>query len=301
MYLLMCGAEMSDYEHNSPELGRIHKRNNDKKFFCHFTGFLEGIAASGYVELGEIEPLIAECEEFVRRASDGDAYDIIQDFEADLLEHKMIMDAVAFRINEIDTDCAKSLTNRFLGFCRGVACDGKITLREANEILNFIDRKPELRQTIGVRQIEVCCRDAVADDILTELESEEICNAIGWLVGDCYGDTGIAQTVGVANFSEFRVQEISEEFTEKIVVLTGNFKVSPRRHFEEMLMELGAIVSRSVTKKTDYLIVGGEASRDWIELNRGTKILTAQKMRLNSELPRFVSEGQILRLMKLRA
>lgn len=68
---------MQDFEHGGPELARINRRNNDKKFFCHFTGFLEGISASGYLETGEVAPLLAECEEFVRRVRDGDALDII--------------------------------------------------------------------------------------------------------------------------------------------------------------------------------------------------------------------------------
>ncbi len=183
---------MAQYSHGGPELGRIHRRNNDKKFFAHFTGFLQGIAASGYIEVGEVEPLIAECEEFVRRVSDVDAYDIVQDFDADLLEHENITDVVEVRMQELEANCEKSLLNRFLGFCRGVVCDGKITLPEATAISSFIEEYPFLLDTIGVKQISVSTLDAIEDGIISEEESDEICEVIGHVVGDCYGDTGIA-------------------------------------------------------------------------------------------------------------
>ncbi|MCR8724004.1 BRCT domain-containing protein [Frigidibacter sp. ROC022] len=289
---------MAELEHNGVELSRIHRRNNEKKFFCHFTGFLEGIAASGYVEKGEVAPLIAECEEFVLRASDGDAYDIIEDFQSDLLEHATIADAARLRLSEIDPTCTKSSLNRFLGFCRGIVCDGRITLHEAQGLISYIERNPSIRDVVGVRQIFVTCADAIADGIIDDTESNEICDAIGHVVGDSYGDTGLAQTGGVANFEEYKISDINSDLENKRVVLTGSFSVSPRRIMEERISGFGAIVERAVTRKTDYLFIGGNASRDWIELNRGTKMIKSLKLRQTSNRPLFVSEHQFLRLSK---
>jgi hypothetical protein len=288
---------MAEYGHGSSELGRIHRRNNDIKLFCHFTGFLEGILSSGYLENGEIEPLLAECENFLIKVADGDANDIIQDFEADLAEHQSIADVVIIRASEIDPNCPKSSLNRFLGLCRGIACDARITLDEAQELLRRTEADPQLLDAVGVRQIQNCCVDAVEDGFISELEENEICEAIGSIVGDCYGDTGLAQTEGVANFEEFRLTDIAVDLCEMRIVLTGNFKTRPRIEFQKELEALGATVSKSVSKKTDFIIIGGEASRDWIEMNRGTKLRKAQELRSEAGKPAFVSEGQILRLM----
>ena len=286
---------MSEMEVGGPELERIHGRNNDKKYFCHFTGFLEGIAASGFVEVGEVTPLLDECKEFVRVASDNDAEDIIQDFEADLLEHEGIENIVEIRVSEIDATCEKSRLNRFLGYCRGIACDGVITLSEAKGILDFIDRNPDLSSVVGVKQIYVSCLDAVEDGIIDGNESVEICDAIERIVGDNYVDTGVAQTEGVANYDEHRFEDFEREIYEAVVVLTGCFKANPRKILEDEIVARGAIVKRAVSGKVDFLIVGGKASRDWLELNRGTKIRKAQNLRLRSDKPKFVSEYQFLR------
>jgi NAD-dependent DNA ligase len=272
---------MSELEHEGQELARIHKRNNDKKYFCHFTGFLEGIAASGYVEIGEVESLIAESAEFVRITSDGDANDIIEDFHADMLEFAMISSAVDIRLEEIDTTCEKSRLNRFLGFCRGVVCDGIITLKEAQGIVDFLENSPELVLVSGVRQIYITCIDVIEDGVVTPEESGEICEVIGYIVGDCYSDTGLAQTTGVANLHEATLENLDSDLDGMVIVLTGNFKTRPRSLLEDRLAEFGASISRNVSGRTDYVIVGGDASRDWIELNRGTKIRMAQKLRLN--------------------
>lgn len=289
---------MTNLSVEGPELGRIHKANNDKKFFCHFTGFLEGIACSGYLEPGEIEPLLAECVEFITRVSDGDAHDIIEDFKADLMSHQLIKDLASWRAEEIDQSCEKSSLNRFLGFCRGIVCDGLITEREANAMIRWLSDSPSLINTVGVSQIQTVCIDALEDGIISSHESEEICEAIGQVVGDCYGDTGLSQMSGVANFDEHRLTDLTSELEGANIVLTGKFKRSPRREFEDELCALGALIGRSVSGRTDYLIIGGEASRDWIEMNRGTKIRKAQDLRLSNNRPLFISESQLLRLMR---
>jgi NAD-dependent DNA ligase len=234
----------------------------------------------------------------VKRVSDGDANDIVQDFDAEILEYDTIVSCAENRVQDIDPDCEKSAVNRFLGFCRGVVCDGKIGAREASTIIQRISDQPKLREIIGVQQILVTCLDALADGIVSPEESLEICSAISEVVGDSYGDTGIAGSFGVATFSESRLDNLEEDFIGKVVVLTGSFRTSPRTLLEMRLMELGAEVAKQVSGNTDYLIIGGEASRDWIEMNRGTKMRKAQQLRVHSSQPAFVSESQLLRFLR---
>jgi len=288
---------LARFEHNSGLLGKVHGEWNATKVFCHFTGFLEGIVASGYLETKEVEPLIVESIEFLERFDDFDALDVLEDFKADVLQYEMIVDAVDVRSKDIDTSCEKSSLNRFLGFCRGVVCDGIVTTEEAREILKKIDDDQSLLEVVGVKQIQLECVDAVQDGIVDSNESILICEAIGSIVGDSYGDTGIPQTAGTANFKEFRFDDVFSELDGSVVVFTGNFQEKPRSKFESRLEDLGANLAKNVSRKTDFLVIGGEASRDWIEMHRGTKMRRAQEILVNSDRPRFVSEAQILRLI----
>ena len=250
---------MTDFEHDGEQLRKVHRDANAAKVFCHFTGFLEGIVSSGYLETSEIEPLVVESIEFFEKFADVDANDVIQDFQAEVLEHEMIADAVKERTSTIDPECEKSALNRFLGFCRGIVCDGVVMKKEADGILKQIEARPQLLKTIGVKQIQLVCLDAVEDGIVDAEESREICEAIGMIVGDAYGDTGIAQTFGVANFNEFKLEDISADFEGRVLVLTGNFKEKPRSGFENRLRELGATVVNHVSGKTDFLVIGGRS------------------------------------------
>lgn len=289
---------MNSFEHDSPALGRIHNKSNASKLACHFTGFLEGVAASGMLEVGEIEPLLDECRTFVAKVVDGDAEDLIADFDADLMDHDSIVQVAEMRLRDMDPDCQKSAVNRFLGYCRGIACDNRITSGEAQGIIEQVGARDELLAVPGVREIYLTCVDAVQDEIVTSEESEEICEAIARVVGDSYADTGLSQVFGVANFDEHKIGRFPADLNGQRIVFTGNFQTSPRRLLEEALADFGVIIGKSVTGKTDYLIVGGECSRDWIELNRGLKLRKALELRQTNSSPRFISEAQLIRLMK---
>jgi len=58
-------------------------------------------------------------------------------------------------------------------------------------------------------------------------------------------------------------------FLGKTVVLTGSLTMFTRKEAEEKLLALGAKVSSSVSKKTDYVVYGEEA---------GSKLTKAQEL-----------------------
>ena len=68
-------------------------------------------------------------------------------------------------------------------------------------------------------------------------------------------------------------------FKAKVVVLTGSMSQS-RGVIKEMLESLGAKVSGSVSKKTDFLIYGEDAGSKYDKAeNLGVKTLTEDEMR----------------------
>jgi len=76
-----------------------------------------------------------------------------------------------------------------------------------------------------------------------------------------------------------REEAVDNIFKEKTVVLTGSMSQS-RGLIKEMLEELGAKVSGSVSKKTDFLIYGEDAgSKHDKAVNLGVTCLTEQEMR----------------------
>lgn len=64
----------------------------------------------------------------------------------------------------------------------------------------------------------------------------------------------------------------------KTVCLSGNFVNGSKAEIEKLLISMGGIPVKSVTKKTDVLIVGGEGSSQWAYGNYGSKVKKALQM-----------------------
>jgi NAD-dependent DNA ligase len=287
---------MANFDVGGAALGRLHRKANDKKFFCYFTGFIQGIVASGGIEAEEVKPLLDQCIEFVRNVGDEDAFEIIEDFNAELLEADSLFDAAEYRMRDIDPDCERSALNRFLGFCAGIACDDRITLAEAEKAIAFVQEQPSVLEDVGARAVIYCCADAVEDGEISPEESAEICYSISRIVGDCYTDTGMSALGSVPVFEESKIDEILEGTS---FVLTGAFTVSPRRILEDAILERGGLVAKSPSGKTDYVVVASEASRDWVQTHKGTKIIKAIQLREKSGQPNFLSEMRLLKILDL--
>lgn len=279
-------------------LSYVHWKSNQAKAHSYLTGFFEGILASGHIEQKEVEPLLAQCKAFFVEHDDADAYDILQDFEADLLEADTIELVVSVRAGQIDPSCQKSSKNRFLGFCAGVACDGLIAERELKNLISIIESNPDFHSDGAIRALHREALDALADGMVTPDESESLCNAISRLVGDSYADTGLVSHGSVPVFDSVRVDCDDPSFFEgAIIVLTGSFSVFPRRKLEDALREHGAEIAKSVTKKTTYVVVASEASRDWVEAHKGTKLIKAMELAEKLGAPELLSEGDVLRFV----
>ena len=71
---------------------------------------------------------------------------------------------------------------------------------------------------------------------------------------------------------------ISSPFEGKTVVVTGTLKNYSRGEIKSKLEILGAKVSGSVSKKTDYVVAGEEAGSKLIKANElGVKVLTEEE------------------------
>jgi DNA ligase (NAD+) len=78
---------------------------------------------------------------------------------------------------------------------------------------------------------------------------------------------------------EEKVEAVDNPFKDKTVVLTGSMSVS-RGIVKEMLEKLGAKVSGSVSKKTDFVVYGDAAGSKLTKAESlGVKTLTEDEMR----------------------
>lgn len=85
----------------------------------------------------------------------------------------------------------------------------------------------------------------------------------------------------------------SFDISEKTFCLTGEFLKGSRSEVQKLLEQQGGIAAKSVTKKTDYVIVGSQGSDAWSAGNYGSKIKKALELQEKGVLIKIVKESEI--------
>ncbi|WP_281983483.1 BRCT domain-containing protein [Thalassorhabdomicrobium marinisediminis] len=283
-------------EYESQALNKIHRRAITSKNDCFFVGYIEGIVANDRVDQTELEPLLAECDALCRQVQDDDALEIIHEATAG---HIMQLDEllgllrqiIEVRLKSIDDTCPRSAANRLLGYCAGVNCDSIITTREAKKLLDRVSREHDLSGDPRISALQHRLTDALEDGVIDDGESGEISKLITVLVGDSFSDTGIPSSEAVPVVHD--LDQIDESSVlGRTIVLTGAFRYGTRREIEDKLTSYGAEMKKTVTVKTDIVIIGSEGSPYFTYKTHGGKLAKAFQLRADGTLPRIYVEGQ---------
>lgn len=141
-------------------------------------------------------------------------------------------------------------------YALGISNVGKKTSTDLVKRFKTLDnlRKATFEELLSVEEVG----DIVANSIVEFFKDDKIIASIEELL-----------TLGVTpHFEEEVIQE--NIFNDKTVVVTGSLETYSRNEIKEKLESLGAKVSGSVSKKTDYVIVGKDPGSKYekaVELN----------------------------------
>ena len=170
----------------------------------------------------------------------------------------------------------------------------KVKEKKANNILRSIEKSKECNlynfiYALGIKNVGLkTSKDIVKEyktlDRIMSVTREELDKIYG--IGDVILDDifkflnneGVREEIrriielGVKFKYEEEVEVQDNLFNGKIVVVTGTIKNLSRKDIKELLEKLGARISESVSKKTDYVIFGE---------NAGSKLSKAKSLNLN--------------------
>lgn len=175
----------------------------------------------------------------------------------------------------IDFNAARRLdrdVHEMLGLCRGVLADGVVTEGEAVFLRDWIAARPHVTENFAGRELARRLAQIFADGRVDDDEREDLAELLRQLGQDQYGET-LATTLP---FDEPAPELV---FTGHTYVFTGKFAFGPRKVCERAVMDLGALVAPSITKRTDVVVIGTFCSRDWAHTSFGRKIEKAVEYR----------------------
>lgn len=136
--------------------------------------------------------------------------------------------------------------------------DGSISFDEASCILEFIQAHKELDNDDSINEIQKVITRIISDGDIDPSES------------DCLLEYFSLYVSPTERFGE---RELS--FSGKTFCLSGVFEHGPKEEIEQYILSRGGTCIKSVTKKCNYVVVGGCGSEAWSMGNYGTKVKKA--------------------------
>ncbi len=193
------------------------------------------------------------------------------------LEKKMFAGRpVVFNIqNSADT----MAINELRSFMSYINSDGKVGDMEFLVLKEWVSANESLKGTYPYDDIVRIISDILEDGIIEKKELEYFSNMINeWLDPVKYSKHDMILTL-----------------QGKHVVITGDFSYGSEQDVFNYLIAKGAIIDKSVTKKSEYLVVGAKGSAAWSSGNYGNKVKKAMEYKSRGQNIQIVREADFMK------
>lgn len=155
-----------------------------------------------------------------------------------------------------------------VGIAQGLLCDGHLNDDEIRFLRRWLDQNGAIATAWPGDAIFARVKDIMADGFIAEDERLYLTEMLQRLIG------GFADELAEAT----HVTELALDRTVTVLIpdatfcLTGDFVFASRSHCESAIQRRGGLTSKGVTKKVNYVVVGGLGSQEWKHGSFGTKI-----------------------------
>ncbi|MTD34075.1 BRCT domain-containing protein [Paludibacterium denitrificans] len=194
-------------------------------------------------------------------------------------------------------DRIKRDTAEFVGICKGLIADGVIVQDEVEFICNWMRAHPHLLDTWPMSVLIDRLGEILADGVVDQDEELDLLKLIGSITGG--NPVGNVQSLSTDLPLTHPAPDIS--FNGTTFCVTGTFEFGSRSKVSEAIIQRGGIISPSVKRDTNVLVIGAIGSRDWKQSTFGTKIekaISYQQKGINilivseSHFTNFLAMGQ---------
>jgi len=159
--------------------------------------------------------------------------------------------------------------DELIGICRGISADHQIVTEEGKFLLKWMQDHREYANQYPFDILYIRLSEMLEDDILDPDEQKELLETIKDFTGESKTD------INLPNKSTSLPLTMPEPmlFIEgSSFVFTGVFTVGTRKRCEELVVEQGGQMHKTIKKDTDYLVIGDIGSDSWVHSTHGRKI-----------------------------
>lgn len=282
--------------HGQPAYESVSLKFNKEKALLALRGMLEGMNADSRLNPLEVTFLDNWLKTDVKYIDDGDILDL-RDLVAEVLADGEVTVEELAELKALITDVLDygegtaseidGLTNQLLGFLKGITADSIVNRQEVMALKALLEENSELIERWPGDLINKRLTDILADDIITDEEARDLYDMLAKIGAQTFQETGLATGMATQYLSD-DPDEI--DLKGCLVCFTGQFPSGSRSKQERIAAELGATPQKTVTQKTDCLVLGTMASRDWKFSSYGRKIQSVLENRKKGSNTLIISE-----------
>lgn len=263
---------------------------NRDKLFNNLISIIDGILSDGMVRDEEIlylDTWLLEAGEIIQNGvirglssrvskilSDGA---VTEEERQELKQHLMDIQRDILDIPEVDFFSKESDLHLLNGLCKGLISDKALSDEEVRYLDWWLTQNGTLKNNYPGKELYKLVKEILNDGVITAEESQTLHKALVDFTG-CDLESGVVDGLS----TKLPVDSDADiEIEGKIFCLTGVFMAGKRSHIEDILKRYNGMISNTVTKKIDYLVIGVLSSRDWRFSSHGRKIEKAISYRDN--------------------
>lgn len=260
------------------------KGNKDnKKYLEVLIGLLTGIGFDNYLNKKEISFLN---NWLTKNQLPYEYANIVKELKAVLKNEYITHYQYLHILNELQymkSIKAKNIRSlyEFMAILEGISCDEVINDDEIMELNKWMKENEQFKGTYPFNRI------------LNKLEKIIIDKQISTIVTD-------ELLYYIKNFFKPELDQGDLfDVKNKVICLTGNFCFGERSQLEKLIVLKQGIISKSVTKKVDYLVLGSKGSAGYKYVKYGAKTNKALTMKSEGHKIELISEARLMEVLKL--
>jgi hypothetical protein len=280
-------SEVDDYRIYTSK-AEVHKAVNS------LIGIIQGVRLDGVVNADELSEITNWCSLHRHLQNKSPFSEIIPVIDRalmdDHLDNEEIQDILWLCNRVINSDDLEEYYNmvtssiqQLEGILHGMLADNELSEAEINQLCDWMDDHEFLKGTYPFDEIDSLLVSAKEDGVISEDEKNMLKAFFGNFI-----DTRISY-----NINEFEIKNLQSKysvsgicavcpeitFENKTFCFTGTSKQAKRNEIAEIILSKGGFFNNNVTKKTDYLIVGGDGNPCWAFSCYGRKVEKAVQAR----------------------
>lgn len=165
------------------------------------------------------------------------------------------------------------------GLAAGISADNVVTLEEARFLQAWLQANlahlDDPVVNILYQRLELMLRDNVLDAD----EASDLLSILQQFGGIEMAKATPSQVFAVPNDLPFNCPPPDLTWEGQLFVFTGTMAYGPRKECQRLVEEKGGVIGGSVSKKTNFLVVGSIGNDQWRHSSYGLKIMKAVELR----------------------